>query len=285
MAYQIIEFDGIVLPYYNPEQQDSAAPVESSLLQSIGGVADYYGATTKRARMYGIELTGIYLGELTYMVDESGNRIVDEAGNYLIAGTGENMLRTQVQALRAKTGVRGQLVRIRQDDDAREWITARLLRVTHDKRREEMARLAKLSCTFESAMTAWRAETAAVATGMAASGAALVLLATNGGDTTVRDAVMSVACTSGTITAVTVTGSGISLAWAGSLATGQTLEIDAGDEQTVRVGTTDAYSGLTLGSGHTVAGWLPLGVGVTVLTVTVTGGDATVTVTHYDQFR
>lgn len=283
MAYQIVEFDGVTLPYYNPEQQDNAAQVESALMQSIGGVADYYGASTKRARMYGIELTGIYLGETSYLVDESGNYIVDESGNYIVAGTAENMLRGQVQALRSKTGVRGALWRIRQDDDVREWITARLLSVTHDKRREEMGRLAKMTCAFESAHTAWRAATATTESASLTTGIASVLSAANGGDVTVQDAVLSIAYTSGTITRVNVSASGVVWSWIGSLTSG-TLEIDCG-AQTVRQAGVDAYSGFSLSSSHTAAGWLPLEPGITPVSVKVTGGAATATLTHYHQWR
>lgn len=283
MAYQIVEFCGVTLPYYNPEQQDSAAVVESALMDSVGGVTDYYGTLTRRARRYGIELTGIYLGETSYVVDEAGNQIVDESGNIIIAGDGVSMLRAQVQALRAKTGVRGSLWRIRQDDDAREWITARLLSVTHDKRREEMGRLAKLSCSFESTHTAWRAETATTTSVSTTAGVGVGLVVPVGGDTGVQDAVLTVTRTSGTITAVTVTGAGIAWMWTGSLASGAVV-VDCG-AQTVRKAGVDAYSGFALGSGHTVAGWLPLEPGLTPLTVTTTGGAATVAVQHYNQWR
>ena len=283
MAYLITEFDGVALPEYEPEQDDSAAEVQSILIDSIGGVTDYYGATARLPRKYGIEVTGTYLGETTYLVDEGDNYIVDEAGNYIIAGDAINILRAQVQALRAKVGRRGQLVRIRQDDDVEQWITARLLQVRHDKRQNEMARLAKMTCLFESTHTAWRAATATQKSVSASDGVATGLTVSNGGDVTVYDATLTVARTSGTITGVTVTGSDIALSWAGSLASGA-LVIDCA-AQTVRAAGVNAYSGFTLNSGHTARGWLPLEQGATPLVVTVTGGAATVTVAHYNQFR
>lgn len=284
MAYQIVEFDGVTLPYYNPEQQDSAAIVDSALIDSVGGVTDYYGTLTRRARRYGIEVTGIYLGELTYLVDEAGNYIVDESGNYIIAGDGVSMLRAQVQALRAKTGVRGSLWRIRQDDDAREWITARLLSVTHDKRREEMGRLAKISCTFESTHTAWRAETQTATSGTVASGVLHTLTVPVGGDVTVQDALFYANCNSGTITSVHVYNAttGIDWTWTGST-TGR-LYVNC-ENGTVRIWTTDSYAGFTLNSGHTAAGWMPLVPGLNWIRVVVTGAAATVAISHYNQWR
>lgn len=283
MAYLIDEFDGVALPLYNPQQQDDAAPADPALMDSVGGVFDYWGTGVRPARRQQIEISGIYLGQMAYLVDEAGNRLADEAGNRLIAGSAENRLRAQVEALRAKTGVRGSLWRTRQDDAAREWITARLLRVTHAKRRAEMAVYATVTCLWESAHVAWRAATATSTSGSATDGALFGLTVSNGGTVTVFDAVMTVTRTAGTITAVAVTGPGIAWIWTGSLASGS-LSVDCG-AGTVRAAGVSSYSGFSLGAGHTVQGWLPLTPGMTPLLVTVTGGNATVTVQHYDQFR
>ena len=282
MAYLITTFDGVPLPLYDPEQDDSAAEALSTLLDSVGGTFDYYGTANRLPRKYGIEVSGIYVGETEYLVDDADNYIVDEAGNYIIAGTAVNRLRDQIQALRAKLGVRGTLTRIRQDDNVQQTITARLLQVRHDKRQQEMARLAKLTCLFESVQTAWQAASATTTTGNATDGVQMGLTVSNGGDVTVYDATLTIARTSGTITAITIVGSGISLAWTGS--TTGTLTINCG-AKTVRIGSTDSYNGFSLGSGHTSRGWLPLAPGITPLVVTVTGGNATVTIRHYNQFR
>lgn len=285
MAYLITEFDGVPLPLYDAKQDDNAAEAESALLDSIGGVFDYYGTLRRLARRYRIEATGTYVGETTYLVDEAGNYLVDEDGNYLIAGAGVNRLRAQVQALRSKVGVRGTLTRIRQDDDVEQWITARLLAVNHAKEQEEMALLATVTCVFEAQHTAWRATTATTSSATPTSGVTTALNVSNAGELAVADATITVACSSGTITQVDIdgVGVGIDLVWTGSLASGSTLTIDCG-AQTVRIGTTDSYSGFSLGASHTVRGWLPLEPGLTPLLVTTTGGDATVTVSHYGQY-
>lgn len=283
MAYRYTEFDGVPLPTANFEQAHDIAPIESGLLDSVGGVYDYRGAARKAARKQTISLRGIYWGETGYMVDEAGNPIVDEAGNYLIAGDAVNMLRAQVDALRAQRGARGPLWRVRISDGARQWLTARLLQIAWQRTRPDMAVRAELSCQFESAMTAWRAETESLAYNTAAAGAPTGLLVQNGGDVTVSDAVFRVTRTSGTITGVRVSGPGIDWTWTGSLGSGQTLTVDCGS-QTMRLGLLDAYSGWSRGAGHTAPGWLPLTVGDTLLTVTLTGGAGDVTVTHYNQF-
>lgn len=283
MAYRYIEFDGVLLPTANFEQQHDTAPIESDLQDSVGSVYDYRGAARKAARKQTISLRGIYWGETGYMVDEAGNPIVDEAGNYLIAGDAVNMLRAQVDALRAKRGARGPLWRVRISDGARQWLTARLLQIAWQRTRPDMAVRAELSCLFESAMTAWRAETGTGVTASAAAATPTGLLVQNGGDVAVADAVLSVARTSGTITAVRVQGPGIDWTWTGSIGAGQTLTLDCG-AQIMRVGSANAYSGWVRGVGHTADGMLPLGVGDTILTVTLTGGGGDVTLTHYNQF-
>lgn len=283
MAYRYTEFDGVALPAANFEQQHDSAPIESDLLDSVGGVFAYHGSAPKAARRQEIYLRGIYWGETSYLVDDLGNPIVDEAGNNLYAGDATAMLRSQVDALRAKRGRQGALVRVRMDDGAEQWLTARLLQIAWQRTRPDMGVRAELSCRFESAMTAWRATIAATATVSAAAAAPTGLLVQNGGDVPVANATLAVARTSGTITAVRVQGPGIDWTWTGSIGADQTLTIDCG-AQTMRVGSSDVYSGWTRAAGHTAAGWLPLGVGDTALTITLTGGGGDVTISHYNQF-
>lgn len=285
MAYRYIEFDGVLLPTANFEQQHDTAPIESDLQDSVGSVYDYRGAARKAARKQTISLRGIYWGETGYMVDEAGNPIVDEAGNYLIAGDAVNMLRAQVDALRAKRGARGPLWRVRISDGARQWLTARLLQIAWQRTRPDMAVRAELSCQFESAMVAWRAEDATTVSGSATAGAPLGLLASNGGDVDVHDAILSVAATSGTVTGVRVQGleAGIDWTWTGTLATGQTLQVDCGS-QTMRRSGADVYGGWVRAAAHTAPGWLPLALGDNPFLVTVAGGNATITISHYNQF-
>lgn len=283
MAYRYIEFDGVPLPVANLEQDHDTAPVESDLLDSVGSVYSYRGTERKTARRQTLRLRGVYWGETSYLVDGSGNYIVDGLGNRIIAGDATAMLRSQVDALRAKRGVRGPLTRLRISDGAEQWLTARLLQIAWQRKRADMAVIADISCQFESAMVAWRAATATTVTAGAAAATPTGLLAQNGGDVTVMDAVLTVANTSGTITAVQIIGPGIEWTWTGTVGAGQTLTLDCGS-QTMRRGATDVYSGWTRGAGHTAAGWLPLAEGDSVFVVTLTGGAGDVTISHYNQW-
>ncbi len=285
MAYRYTEFDGVPLPVGNLEQPHDTASIESDLIDSIGSAYSYHGSGAKTARKQALQLRGLYWGETAYLTDGAGNYIVDGAGNRLIAGDARAMLRSQVDALRAKRWQSGPLWRVRISDNARQWLTARLLQVRHERKREDMALMAHITCQWESAMVAWRAEDATTVSGNATAGAPLGLLAVNGGDTSVHDAILSVAATSGTVTSVRVQGpeAGIDWTWTGTLATGQTLIVDCG-RQTMRRSGADVYGGWVRAPVHTAAGWLPLAVGDNPLLVTVVGGNATATTSHYNQF-
>jgi len=115
----------------------------------------------------------------------------------------------------------------------------------------------------------------------ATAGVAASLVVTNSGLLPVYDGVLSIARTSGTITSVTVSGGGVNFVWTGSIGAGQTLVIDAG-AQTVTIGAADAYAGFALGA--TARDWLPLEVGINILSVTVVGGNATISMSHYNQW-
>lgn len=285
MAYRYTEFAGVPLPVGNLEQSHDTASIESDLIDSIGSAFSYHGSGAKPARKQALQLRGVYWGVTTYLTDEAGNTIVDEAGNRIVAGNARAMLRSQVDALRAQRGQSGPLWRVRISDNARQWLTARLLQVRHERKRADMALVAEITCLFESAMVAWRSESAATTSGNATAGAPLGLLASNGGDVDVHDATLTVLCTSGTVTSVRVQGpeAGIDWTWTGTLATGQTLIVDCG-RQTMRRGNTDVYSGWSRAAAHTAPGWLPLAVGDNPLLVTVVGGSATATTSHYNQF-
>lgn len=286
MSVQIIEFDGVALPLYDPSQDHTPTPTESSMIDSLGGAVDYFGSRQRLGRKQQISITGTYLGETTYLVDGAGNRMVDEAGNYLIAGNGPTMLMSQIRALDEKQGTVGQLWRQRFSNGAREWKRARLLQVSLPQKVSDRTFMTTVECTFETLHNAWRAEDATVKNGSAANGVPLALLIANGGQIVVRDPVLTITRTSGTITQVDITlmaAETVALRWVGSLGSGQSLVLDAG-AGTVRRAGADAYAGLSRQVGHTARGWLPIPKGQSVLLVTVTGGAASVSLSHYNQF-
>jgi len=284
MSYQYTAFDGVALPLYNHEQGHDPMASEPTLLDSVGGAYDWVGTGRRKGRKQLINIRGIYFGDTDYLVDDVGDFLVDDVGDYLIVGNGVQMLQSQVTALREKKSVKGTLWRTRLYDDVLEWKTARLLQIGWPRKWDDHAIIGEMSCQFETAMEFWHAATATTTSGSATNGISLGLTVDNAGEQ-VEDATITIAATSGTITAVSLTCAelGISLSWAGSLASGSTLTIDC-DAQTVRIGTTDSYSGFSLGGSHTAAGWLTLAAGANPIVATVTGGNATITIAHYNQY-
>jgi len=282
MSWQYVKFDGVNLPLYDHDQNHDPMPSEPTLLDSIGGAYDWRGSQRRKGRKQTIPLTGIYVGETDYLVDELGNYLVDELGNFLIAGDPYQTLQASVTALMEKKGVRGKLWRKRLKDNVLQWKTARLLAVPWPRVWEDHALKASITCQFETAMEFWHAATATSTSVSASDGVPIGLTVDNAGQVA-EDAVITVTRTSGTITAFTLTGNGVSLSWSGSLGSGDVLTIDCG-AGTVRKGTSDAYSGFSLASAHSAAGWLPLSSGMNALVATVTGGNATVAISHYNQY-
>jgi hypothetical protein len=284
MSYIYTEFDGVSVPLFNHSQNHAPMAAESSFMDSVGGTFDWIGTARRKGRKQNISFTGVYLGQTEYLVDETGDPLIDDLSDYLIAGDSEDMLGNQVAALLEKKGVRASLWRKRLADDVLHWKTARLLQVNWPRKWDDHAIKADITCTFETSMEFWHAATATTTSGSATAGAPLGLTVDNAGQV-VDDAIITITRTSGTITAVSLIGAelGINLAWAGSLGSGDVLTIDCG-VQTVRKGSADAYSGLTLGGSHTARGWLPIASGPQSFVALVTGGNATVAITHYNQF-
>ena len=284
MSYQFVEFDGVDLPLFNHSQNHSPMASDATLRDSIGGAYDWVGAARKKGRKQVISLTGVYLGEVAYLTDGLGNFLVDESGNFIVAGHAKEMLKSQVADLMAKKGVRGQLWREDLALEERQWKTARLLQVNWQRKYDDHAVIANMSCTFETSMEFWHEEDATETSVSAVASTPVALNITNNGQQ-VDDAVITITQTSGTITAVAFLdhATGVDWTWTGTLVLGQILTIDC-DRQTIRKDSSDAYSGFALGGSHSAAGWLPLASGENALGVTVTGGDATVTVSHYDQY-
>lgn len=284
MAYVITEFDGMPLRLFDARQQIQTATMDSTLFDNVGGSFDRLGALRQLGRRMQFEVQGTLMGDLYEIADEAGNVTEDEDDNIQIAGSVANNLRSQWLGLTSRVGVRGSLWRERLDAPAdREWITARLLGVSWPRTVEQRTVRAEVTLRFESAMAAWRAASLTTAQISATDAIFTGLTVNNGGGVPVMDAVLTVTRTSGTLTQVNLEGAGINLQWTGSVGASRALTVDAG-ARTVRVTGVDAYSGWTLLSGHTARGWFPLEPGTNFFAVTVTGGNATVSLSHYNQW-
>jgi hypothetical protein len=285
-SYQIYQFDGVALPLYNPETDHSTGAAGSTLRRSIGGVFDTYGARQRLPDIVPFGIRGIYAGGdgNTLLVDHSGNHILDHSGNRILVATAAQWLRLQVDELRSRIGVRGTIWRRRWDNLAvAQWKTARLLSIKESGNTELRTALAEFDLAFETAHAAWRSAAASTVSGNLVSGGLLGLNATSSGNAPVTDPVITIAA-SGAITSIVIgcVALGVDLRWAGTLSPGQALVIDCGAMSVLQAGG-NAYSGLTLGAGHTARGWLPLNYGINVVTIYANGA-GTASISHYDKF-
>lgn len=283
MSYRLHRFEDALLPFYDPQPDMSQGPVESTLLDSVGGVYDYFAGRQRLPRKQTIAIRGVFMGERAYLVDHAGNRIVDHAGNYLINGTAQGDLQAKLEALAEMLGKRGRLYREYLRDSTRvEWKPARLLQVTHQREQQNTPLMAKIACVFETSQAAWRSA-AATTTNLGSGSGVRALTVSVKGNVAVNDAILTITADA-TVTSIRVQhiDAGIDWTWSGTLSSGQTLAIDA-SAQTVRIGTSNAYSGLTYNAGHRARGLLPLVPGTNGLMIT-TNANASVTLTHYDQW-
>lgn len=283
MTYRYTDFDGVALPLFNARQEHDAMRADSTILDSIGTAFDWRGTSRRRGRKQMLTVSGIYIGETSYLVYDANDSAIDSSGDNLIAASALADVRMQVTALLQKKGAIGELWRERVDDGEREWKTARLLEVGWARNGDDPSVVARVSCKLETVMEYWRAEEITTVTATTVSGVAEVFYVENSGEL-LENATITVTRTSGTITAVSITrvDFGISLVWSGSLGASDVLVINC-EQQTVQKNGVDAYSGLSLSS-HTAEGWFPVPTGSHNFAVTTTGGAATVTVEHYNQF-
>ncbi|MBK8772665.1 MAG: hypothetical protein IPM06_19870 [Rhizobiales bacterium] len=279
MAYKLYQFAGVTLPTGAPEDDQSTGETPTSLVNSVGGVFNAWGADVRLARKQTFTQKGIYSGVTTYLVDHSGNHILDHSGNRILVGSAGTMMRGKVDALKRLQGRQGSVTRYRLSDAAIHFKTARLLKVQHDATFSDY-NMATLRSTFETTMVNWRATAQRSAT-MAYTGVAFANT-NNRGEFTVDDAILTITASS-TITTLTITtDNGTDLRWTGTLASGQALVINAGTQTVTKAGV-NAYSGFSFGAGHTVATWLPLAVGDNLLSIAGNGA-GTAVLTWYDQF-
>lgn len=217
--------------------------------------------------------------------------ILDQSGAALIS---------QVQALRALKGKRDKLYR-RWDNGDMEWIYARLVEVNAQRSIRDLNSL-EMMFTFQQISPVWNGNTHGSgwyldsgeyfdtglvfdeATGdiFALDSVPKSITISNGGNAPVRDMVIEVyndMASGAAITQIDIAISGkTAWRWTGSLPVGKVLTIDCG-AFTVLNDTTDAYSGVSLESGHAIDCWIELEPGDNVLSVTRTGGDASASFT------
>lgn len=286
MPYRYTTFDGVNLPEVMPEDDLQTGSTPSTLIDSLAGAFDYLGSNRYRLKRQPINYRGKYVGRNDiYLVDESGNYIVDESGNYIIANDDYTVdLRDKVDALKAKVGRRGTLIRVREDDGSSQSKQARLHSIGHMRTVRDIDRFADLEIVLEAVGGPWKSTSATTTTASLSASTMGTVAVVSAGLEEVRDAVITVTANGGTVTGLEfVLDSDQHFSWAGILLNGNSLVIDTG-ALTVLNNNVDAYSGFTLEADHTIDGWLSLAPANNLLYITVTGGPADLSIVHYDQW-
>lgn len=243
MAYSLVSFDSVALPLSMPEDPLDTGSVTPGILPAVGGAFDRYGTRQVLPQARVLNFRGRYDGSAS-----------------------ATALQTLLDALRAKIGVRGLLVRSDQSAVSTS-IYARLLSADGAWTIEDTL-TARLDLVFETAEPSWRAASGSTATGSVGGNTSIV----NDGTAPIYDAVITLTASGGALVNPTmiVAALGVSLKYTGSIADTKALVVDCG-AMTVKNDGANAYSGFTLESGHTARGWLPLTVTTHTLAVAGTG--------------
>lgn len=287
MPYRYLSFDGALLPEAMPEDDLSVGPVPSTLVDSLDGTFDYYGATQRLPKRQVINYRGLIVGEAdTHLVDETLDDIVDESGDFIVLGADYAAdLRDKTDDIKGKIGVYGQIVREREDDGMQQFKYGRMLEARHIRTVRDVDRIAALDIAIETNGGPWKkVGTPFLHSGLVYAGSTFFDV-TIGGTSPVLDAVISVSAVGAPVTSVSLTASGgHNWTWTGTIAIGTALVIDCG-ALTVKNNGIDAYAGFVLDPSHTARGWLELPSNqTTALTIDLVGGPATINVQHNDQW-
>lgn len=286
MPYRYMTFDGVNLPEVMPEDDLGTGAANSTLVDSLAGAFDYLGSNRYRLKRHPIRYLGKFVGRNDiYLVDESGNFVVDESGNYIVANDDYAVdLRDKVDALKAKVGRRGVLVRVREDDGSSQSKLARLLSISHTRTTRDIDRFADLEVMLEAVGGPWKSTTATTTTATLAANTTTTVDIESAGLEEVRDAILIITANGANVTSIEFTlGSDQHWSWTGTLLDGDALVIDTGALTVLNDGA-DAYDGFALDADHTIDGWLSLAPSNNVCYFTLAGGPADLSVVHYDQW-
>lgn len=251
MSYKLTEFDAVDLPSYNRESGlDTAPPLDGFVGTVLGGYDSYQSDMAPMATPYPLTVRGIV--SLETDADQ----------------------RAAVDALRATSRRRGQLVRVADDDDSEHWCYARLQQIAHRRITGVNGyQVLELAFLVESG---WYEDRPSQQEVMAASPHTLSV--ENAGNRMVANAIITLHADSASLTACTITTTnGTHLVWSGTVVAGDDLIFDCGAKSITNDGA-NAYSGLSYGAGHSIDDWLRIE-GSMDITVTYTGGGTSPTVT------
>lgn len=283
--YRYTTFDGIWLPDRMPEDELNTGQAKGTIIDSLAGSFDYLGAARYRPKRQAIGYRGTYIAEIEYLVDENGDYVIDESGNFIITASDPAVaLRDKLDALKARIGRRGILIRQAEVDSSRQYKMARLLAVQHLRTLRDVSQVAALELQFEADGWPWRSVTQSDITATLSANATTTITINSAGEEEIGDAIISITANGGSVTGLEVLLTG-GVHWSyGTIANGSELLIDCGAMTVLRDGI-DSFGAFTLENDHTAEGWLPLAPGSNEISFVLTGGPADLAITYYEQWR
>lgn len=271
--YTLEKFGTLTLPTARPALTVGAPPVQSAITAVAAG-GGYDGLGTAQAR--GKPFT-----------------IVHNCALY--STSSQTAIQTQLDAIKAVVGTRSRLYR-RMPDGSLNWITARLVSLDATRTIDNQNYL-DISLTFQASEYPWHGlrhgdgwvldageyfdtglafDESGLTVPMPTSGTVSV---TNGGNATVRNAIITVTAAGTNITEITLTKSGeTDLKYVGTIVAGQSLVINCG-AYSVKNNGVDDYANFSRETNHVIAEWLNLAPGVNTIGTTRTGGNASSSIT------
>jgi len=249
---------GVELPIRAMEQPVGLGVAASGMLDLPGGNSyDSLGSTQAKLR----------------------SQVITISGGWLAADAAATT--TKIDALRALVGTRNYLWSSSDGGSTNRFRLARCLDV-RAMARPGIARWATYEMDFELAAGPWNG-TAHTLESTTLDASPHDVVTTNGGNTRVRNAIITVTAATTNITVL-----GVSLAgkfdwhWTGTLTVGNVLLIDCGTKR-ITNNSVDAYATFALQAGHADNDWLPLDAGSNTISVHLTGGaDSTFKLTYND---
>jgi len=251
MAYWYTKFGTTTIGQVSPVH-DISLPSRAQGIETIGGAVDEYGSEVAPVA-------------IPYRVTVHGEEIANTLGT----------IASKVATIRALMGKRDKLYRKVDGTSDTQWADARLIDMAMNRDGSQQLAV-PYTLSFLVYSPVWSG-TSVVTSAALGTEPATVLEVYNGGNAQVRNPIITITAATNAITNVTLTANDeTSISWAGTLASAKDLVIDCG-AQTIRNDGADAYAGVTLNSGHTVAYWVGLGAtATTTLTITRTAGGSDV---------
>lgn len=261
--YRIDYFDDVILPSALPEDDLSTQVVDSGMVKTVNGSYDSYGSQTVDIGRKTIVHRGLYTVPSQW-VDHDSNCMVDNLGNLLVFDYDTDAIRGRLAPLQEKIGQLLPLWRTLEYTGDRQYTMARLMNIQATRTVKEASQVLMVTSTFEVANPKWIGVAATATASISGSGTKALETINDG--LNLNDAVLTITA-SATISTISIIGMGTNITITQALTSGQVLTIDC-SAPSVKVGTTNAYSGFVINSTHTINDWIRVANGYNLWYVT-----------------